>query len=302
MLRDLKERLADPVILAAYLSVIGIAAQLESRAAFQWSLVAAAALGFLAWMLSLKRLQAISGTPTSKIASAAQGYVELVGHGQHLPNFPILSRLTHLPCVWYRFVVEQRTSNNKWERVQSGRSQESFVLDDGTGQCLVDPEHAEVLPRGKEVWTQGSYRYTEWLILPQEKVYVLGEFSTIGGENLDLDLNRDVSTLLAEWKRDHPALLARFDLDKDGQISEKEWMLARAQARREVRKNHNELRAQPGTHLVHPPRDGRLFLISNIDPDRLSLRYRIWAWLHLIAFAGAVAGAGWLALAPHSTH
>ena len=140
-----------------------------------------------------------------------------------------------------------------------------------------------------------DYRYTESLILPGEQVYAIGEFSTIGGENTDLNLNQDVSELLSRWKGNKPALLASFDLDKDGQISEKEWMLARSQARREVRKTHNEIRTQPGTHMLHQPRDGRFFLISNLDPQSLHRRYTLWAWLHLVVLVGAIAGTAFFA-------
>ncbi|HEX7954094.1 MAG TPA: hypothetical protein VF523_13575, partial [Burkholderiales bacterium] len=118
--------------------------------------------------------------------------------------------------------------------------------------------------------------------------------TTIGGENTDLNLERDVGELLANWKRDKPALLARFDLNRDGQIGEQEWMLARAQARREVRKAHNEIRTQPGTHMLHQPRDGRLFLISNIDAQSLHLRYKVWAWVHLAVLIGAIWATAWL--------
>ena len=298
MLRDVRERIVDSLVLGGYLALLGIAAQVESREGWVVAFALMAPVAFLAWMLSFRRARAIGDTPTSKIASAAQGYVELVGQGRNLPDFPVLSKLTNLPCLWYRYIVEQRTANNKWERVASGRSDESFVLEDGSGQCLVDPEQAEVVPRRKETWRKGDFRYTEWLILTHDTVYALGEFSTIGGENLELDLKRDVSALLADWKRDHPGLLSRFDLDRDGQISEKEWMLARSQARRDVRKTHNELRTQPGTHLLHQPRDGRLFLISNIDPAQLSRRYAIWAWIHLAVLLGAVGASGWLATLP----
>lgn len=298
MFRDVRERIVDPLVLGGYLALLGIGAQVESREGWVIALALMALVAFVAWMMSFRRARAIGDTPASRIASAAQGYVELVGRGRNLPDFPVLSKLTNLPCLWYRYIVEQRTANNKWERVASGRSDESFVLEDGSGQCLVDPQHAEVVPRSKETWHQGDNRYTEWLILAHETVYVLGEFSTIDGENLALDLKHDISALLADWKRDHPGLLSRFDLDRDGQISEKEWMLARSQARRDVRKTHNELRTQPGTHLLHQPRDGRLFLISNIDPAHLSRRYTTWAWIHLVVLLGAVGASGWLATLP----
>jgi hypothetical protein len=294
MFRDQRENLAHPGFLGVYLIVGLFGAHAEDRHAILLSLVVIAAIAFFAWMMSLRRLLAMSGTPTSRIASAAQGYVELVGSGRNHPDFQVLSRLTYLPCIWYRFVVEQRNSKNKWERVSSGRSDESFILHDGSGLCIVDPDHAEVIPRKKEVWTRGDFRYTEWLILPQETIYVLGEFSTLSGATADLDLKRDVGDLLAEWKRNQPQLLARFDLDKDGSISDKEWALARSQAKREVRKTHNDIRTQPGTNVLHKPRDGRLFLISNVDPEKLARRYRLWAWVHLVAFVGAVGGASWL--------
>lgn len=294
MFLDHREQLAHPGFLGAYILIGAIGGHTESRQGIAVALVAIAALAIVAWMLSLRRLLAMSGTPTSRIASAAQGYVELSGRGRNTPDFQVLSELTALPCLWYRFKVEQRTGNNKWKQVASGRSQQSFILNDGSGQCVVDPDHAEVIPRQQETWTKNDYRYTEWLLLPQEQIYVLGQFSTLGGETADLDANRDVGELLAQWKRNQPQLLERFDLDKDGKISDREWALARSQAKREIRKTHNEIRTQPGTHLMHKPRDGRLFLISNVDPDTLVRKYRLWAWLHLAVLIGAVATAAWL--------
>ena len=297
MFRNQLERLAHPAFLGVYAALLLIFSQIDERRTFLLVLPAIAAVAFVAWMLSLKRLLAIGGTPTSRIASAAQGYVELVGRALPHPAGALRSRYSLLPCVWYQYSVEQREEDGKWHRIESGRSDESFLLDDGTGLCLVDPENAEVLPRRTEVSTQGQdYRCTESLILTGEQVYAIGEFSTIGGENADLNLDRDVSELLSTWKRNKPALLASFDLDKDGQISEKEWMLARSQARREVRKTHNEIRTQPGTHMLHQPRDGRLFLISNVDAEKLKRRYSLWAWLHLVVLIGAIAGTTFFAM------
>ena len=297
MFRNQLERLAHPTFLGVYAALLLFFSQIDERRTFILVLPAIAAVAFVAWMLSLKRLLAIGGTPTSRIASAAQGYVELVGRALPHPGGALCSRYTLLPCVWYQFSVEQRQEDGKWQRIESGRSDESFLLDDGTGLCLIDPDNAEVLPRNTEVATkEQDYRYTESLILPGEQVYAIGEFSTIGGENTDLNLNQDVSELLCTWKGNKPALLASFDFDKDGQISEKEWMLARSQARREVRKTHNEIRTQPGTHMLHQPRDGRLFLISNVDAEKLKRRYTLWAWLHLVVLIGAIAGTAFFAM------
>jgi hypothetical protein len=278
--------------------LVAIGAQLESREGWIGALSAVGVLAFFAWVMSFRRSLAITDTPTSRIASAAQGYIELTGRALNHPTAPVLSKLTGLPCCWYRFEVMRRTSNNKWEHVSSGVSTESFLLDDGSGRCLVDPDFAEVIPRRKDSWMQGDYRYSEWLILPQERVYAIGQFSTVGGANSDLDFNRDVSDLLAQWKIDKSRLLERFDLNRDGNISEDEWLLARQQAKRDVRKEHREILSQAGTHVLHKPADGRLFLISNIDPGKLAAKYRYWTLLHLAAFFGATGVTWWLATSP----
>jgi hypothetical protein len=291
MLLSQRERLAHPAFLGFYAAVPFIFFQAADPRVHRLILPAIAVVAFVAWLLSLRRMLAIGSTPTSKIASAAQGYVELIGRALPHPAGPLLSRFAQLPCVWYQYTVEQRERDGKWHKIESGRSDDSFLLDDGSGLCLIDPENAEILPRQTDVTTKGNdYRCTESLILPKEQVFVIGQFSTIGGENADLNLERDVSDLLTEWKRNKPALLARFDLDKDGQIGEKEWILARAEARREVRKTHNEIRTQPGTNMLHQPNDGRLFLISNLDHKKLQRRYTIWAWVHLAVLVGAIWG------------
>ncbi len=57
----------------------------------------------------------------------------------------------------------------------------------------------------------------------------------------------------------------------------------RKAAQREVKMQHNELRQQADTHLIKAPKE-RPFILSNQDPQRLALRYRLWSWLHLLAF------------------
>jgi hypothetical protein len=111
MFRDLRERVVDPLLLGGYLVLLGIGAQVESREGWATALALMALVAFFAWMMSLRRALAIGDTPTSRIGSAAQGYVELVGRGRNHPNFPVVSKLTQLPCLWYRYIVEQRTSN-----------------------------------------------------------------------------------------------------------------------------------------------------------------------------------------------
>lgn len=294
MLRSVQLRVIEPLLAGGYVVLLFVGAQVGTRDGWMAVLALVATLALLAWTMSWRRARRITDTPTSKIFSAAQGYVEIVGHGRAHPQGMLKSHSGSLPCIWYRYIVERRTGDNKWRRIDSGTSAETFQVDDGSGLCLVDPDHAEVVTTHKRRWSQGDYRHTEWVLLQHEIVYAIGQFSTVGGANSDLNLNRDVSELLAEWKVNRPALLERFDLDGDGEIGEDEWLLARAQAHREVRQRHREIRTRPGTHILHKPHDGRLFLLSNIAPEKLARRYTLWALAHLLAFVASVGGVGWV--------
>lgn len=248
-----------------------------------------AVLSVQAWVSVLRRARVIADTPTSTVASAAQGYVELRGRGQPLPGMPVMSPINGLPCLWFRYKVECKRGD-RWEVESSGQSDASFLLDDGSGQCVVDPEGAEILPARRDTWTEGERRYTQWLLLDRESIYVLGEFRTWGGDALNLNVAEDMKVLLAAWKRDMPALLKRYDLDGNGSLDLREWELARAQARREVERNHRELRAAPDTQLMGRPRDGRLYLISSLTEEKLVRRFRWWAVAHVVIFFGALVG------------
>lgn len=248
-----------------------------------------AAVSLIAWTSTYRRARAIDDTPTSKIASAAQGYTELQGRGRMLGGAPVLAPLSHLPCLWYRYLVERRR-NDSWENESAGESDASFILDDGSGECLVDPEGAEILPARKDTWTQSDHRYTEWLLLGNEPIYALGQFHTLGSADLKLDRDEDIKALLAEWKRAPQELLKRFDLDGNGELDLREWELARAQARREVERMHREARRQSELHALRCPQDGRLYLLSSLSPQQLARRYRWWSAAHLVIFFGALTG------------
>ena len=84
-LRDQRERVAHPAILGAYLIIPFVLVQIDDPLAFKVILPSIAVVAFIAWLLSLRRMMMMEGTPTSKIASAAQGYVELVGLAGCIP-------------------------------------------------------------------------------------------------------------------------------------------------------------------------------------------------------------------------
>jgi hypothetical protein len=258
-----------------------------------------AAISLVAWTSVYRRERLISDTPTSKVESAAQGYTELFGTARQHDGSAIVSELTQLPCVWYRYIVEEKRGKD-WSVTDRGRSSETFVLDDGTGQCVIDPDGAEVMTSHRQTWTHETFRYTEWLLLQRDEIYALGEFATIGGANAELDFNGDLSALLAQWKADKQTLLKRYDLNHDGQIDEREWMLARADAKREINKRYREIRASSGVNVMRHPADGRLYLLSDLDARKLASRYRLWSIFHFIVMLGAGGAALYFAAKWHA--
>lgn len=237
-----------------------------------------------AWFANLRRYRTVADTPTSRIASAPQGYIEIVGRGKQPPGTQLVSPLTGLPCLWFRYLVE-RKDGDRWATVESGISHDTFGVDDGSGQLLVDPEGAEILTQRKQVSQQGDYRRTEWTLIENETIYVIGEHVTLGGPNAVLDKQADLAELLADWKRDKRTLLARFDADRDGEISLDEWENARKAASDEIDRVHLDIRLNDGVHLMRKPTHGRPYLIANRDVHALVRHYRLWSWAHL-AFLG----------------
>jgi len=284
-----------------------------------WLLVLGVAVlggGWLAFrFLHIARM--LEDTPTSRVRSAAQGYVELVGRSKALAGTTNIAPLTQRPCVWWRFRVQRRTGSTsrgnqrtKWQTVQSGRSEQPFVLDDGTGECVVQPTGAEVLTAETTTWYgdtpwptlapgkrspfgEPEYRYYEERIYEHEQVHVLGRFHTHSG-TAHTGRDADVSALLAEWKQDQAALVQRFDADGDGRVSLQEWERAREEARHAVTQRHLETPVPAAVHSISRPDGRHLFLIAAYPEKELAKRFRRRALLAFTGFGLATYALGWL--------
>jgi hypothetical protein len=165
-----------------------------------------------------------------------------------------------------------------------GSSDQPFQINDDSGRCVIDPKGAEINSSTIKTWTEGEYRYTEWLLLPDSDIYAAGEFRTVGGANSEFDIEYEIGHWLEELKKDHAKLLARFDLNQDGKIDAMEWELARRQARREVEAQRRAALLRGGTKVLRKPADGKPFLISNDPPDRLRSKILWWSWAHIAVF------------------
>ncbi len=293
MLTSLRRSYTQLITSGGQLLLLFAGIHLGSVKAWLWSLGSMAVISLFAWNSALRRQRLIAGTPTSRIGSAAQGYVELIGDGMPLDS-PILAKYSMLPCLWYRYEVAKKNHKNEWRTESTGESEAPFLMDDGSGKCVIDPHGAEIVTQHKDTWRVGDYRYTEWKLLERDEVYALGEFKTAGGSTTTITHSDLVKDVLIEWKSDNENLLKRFDLNNNGLLDMDEWMLARQAAKREANKRLAEARAEPDANFLLQPRDGRLFLLSNLSPDRLARRYIIWTWVHLGIFFGAMGGLAWV--------
>jgi len=266
---------------------------------------------------NVSHIRLIEDTPTAKIRSAPQGYVELEGAGKLMDGPPIIAKLSGLPCVWYRYKIEEQVKTHykghtqtRWQVVEKDESTETFWLEDETGRVVIDPEGADVTPRHKDRWRSGSslggiarqpagaarffatnvghgkYRLTEERINNGERLYALGLLKSVSSYTSRPTVDEDVRGLLRDWKQDQSTLLHRFDLNKDGNIDEIEWRLARAQARRETMKNRREqvIHSADGLSVMGPTRDrARPYILSAFTQAELTKRYTRWAALFAVA-------------------
>src|SRR5579859_6943630 len=113
-------------------------------------------VSFVGLWYFLRRLKLIEDTPRSLIRSAAQGYVELTGTAKLMPGEPIVAPLTGKRCVWWRYHIQSRSrSRGAWRALDGSRrdaSTDIFIIDDGTGHCIIDPDKSDVTPSVSETW------------------------------------------------------------------------------------------------------------------------------------------------------
>lgn len=234
-------------------------------------------------------------TPTSKIRSVSQGFVELQGKARSIDDKPLRSPGKKRNCVWYEYEVEERRRSGQghnWVTIEKDRSVYSFYIDDGTGVCAIDPDEAKVKPKTTEVWRQGRLRMTESRIDENEEIYCLGQFETEQGYSRSKVIKESARAYLNNLKDNRQALLRQFDINGDGEIDMDEWNKAReaaqAKARKEVDADY-----EPTQHhvLVRPFNRKHPFIVSCFNQDELTLRYQFYSAGSFVTFflSGALA-------------
>ncbi len=271
------------------------------------------ALG-LGWGMAtlFHRARVIENTPTSKLRSAAQGFVELQGTIRAIPGSTLTAPLSQTPCAWFEYEIEKYVGgkHDRWQTVESDESDAPFLLDDGTGTCLVLPAGASITPSFHAVWyghsrhpepgsapreptgilriatfSVGSYRYTEKRLMDGDALFCLGNFHT----EPDITRLRHVSAAVREalrrLKENPEVLLRHFDRNGDGEIDSTEWERARKATVEHVKSRHGAARGTNSIDVLARPRMRRRpFILSNIPQTDLTRRLKRNAFLCLVGF------------------
>jgi len=199
----------------------------------------------------LRLIRRLEDTPTAKIASAPQGFVQLGGLTQAGEGPSLRVPYVQVPCVWYRYVLhEEAAGNEEDEPLSVQQTTQRFRIADRTGECTVDPNGAEVEAGKTRRWSADGMTHEVRWIGVGEHLTVIGWLATL-----------------------HPR--PRVADVMPGQGGE--------------RRRYGQLQAEE--HLIRRPPDGRLpFFIGASHELRLvkRLRWQLSGWLIAAFIVGVV--------------
>ena len=243
-----------------------------------------AVIAILYAFASFRSARFIEDIPTAKIHSAHQGYIELEGRAKVLPDYKLIAPLSKRECCWYSYTIHEVK-----DIIEHGDSSEiPFLLQDDTGTCLIDPKHAEITTEHEKVWhmkkkhpddsmeTKATYKYTESVLLENDKIYAVGFFQTLDSaikKKKETQFSREI---LKEWKTDQKTLLQRFDENKDGKIDITEWEKAKESAESQASERVRKMMRDFPHRLSEPKKKdrGEEFHISNFRQTNLTAYHR----------------------------
>ena len=235
----------------------------------------------------------LQNIPRSKIRSAPQGHIEIIGRARPLVPVPYYLPETDIPCVW--FELSYRHGQGDSSATEFKRTESSFLVDDGTGTCRIDPQAMAIETRaGKDnqlnklgLENQSGLLSARWIAV-DETVHAYGRFDTLTS---DFHQQKEdmIRQRLSALKKDQ-SLMQQFDADNDGRIDVAEWDRARELVRQDVEVHFREKQQaqdnRDAIHVLRPPDDDRLpFLVSSFEELKTIRRYRLYALGFLLLFA-----------------
>lgn len=211
----------------------------------------------------LRQALAVTGTATSYIRSAAQGYVVLVGEGTPLPGRSIVAPYSGKECLWWATQLESLTERIGREigavnsqAFNRRTSTAAFLLKDGTGECLLDPDLADVDAITVEFWY---------------------------GSSLDPDSS---GKLRHERRLDDDLRYMEERIDLHQRIVARGYFRTiHADPGAATPAPNRPATAVPGSNMLCAPPDGRHFLISTVPEDTMAKKLRFRAAVALLLCA-----------------
>jgi len=153
--------------------------------------------------------------PTSRIQSMAMGLVEV--NGSTIMQEPLISRIGEKQCIGYRYKTERKSTSNDGKSGYTTISDEvvcnDFLLKDATGQTTVIANNIDFLwVEEDDSYTSGSKRYTQYLLVDNQNVFLIGKANSKGSKTfIEKENLKDIFVLapynaVVNWNRNKPLL------------------------------------------------------------------------------------------------
>ena len=183
-----------PIVpLLGFVSAVLMASDPASRISrgYGWLYLAVAAIAASAVVYAYHRRRTLAQAPGAKLKGAARGNVEIKGVARPLPRaLALRAPLTGEVALWYRAERNRRRGlSEPWYVDRSEASDVPFMVDDGSGQCLVFP--AGLASSGAHEWRSRSgleERVERW-IAPGDTVFAVGDLRSLERDQLPATLS-----------------------------------------------------------------------------------------------------------------
>lgn len=173
------QRFGEHRTLGSTLLLLAAAAWMFGHAGLLLALSALAVHHLKQWFDATRHLRLTEDTATARIASAAQGHVELCGAAQSCDGRVLRDPITREACVWFR-VETYRTRGWLLRRlVKQAQSTRAFDLDDGSGRCRITPASTTfALSRPLRFGNRFGLHHDLFVVFPGETAHARGYFRT----------------------------------------------------------------------------------------------------------------------------
>jgi len=224
---------------------------------------------------TLHKKRLIQNVPTSTVRAIPMGEVEIKGKAKakNLLKTPV----SKIPCVFFRYVEEEWRKVGKsyrWVKTLDTTSRNIFYLVDDTGAVKILPDGAELNLVNNYVSREGNIRKTEYYILENEYLYVLGRAKKLPSIH---EIENQIVEKKIEQIIKNPDEKIKLDKNRDMWIDENELTEVKEKIKEEARihlEKATELQKDDfvPSHLsdvIICKTDGFHFIISTMEENKM---------------------------------